>query len=134
MRTVLTTVASAVLGFLACLVVYFAFRPTDRLLDAPVFPLVRTIVEGSYLLYAAPLLFALGLGLGLFDARRPWLMGLSTMALFVLAAIVEMQRDPTSHNLWPFEFAAYAVFALPAVAGVWVARLVGPRLQRPSGQ
>jgi hypothetical protein len=51
-------------------------------------------------------------------------------------AILEMLRDPTSHNLWPFEFMIYFVLALisvlAAAAGLWVRkrRAAGSR-ERP---
>lgn len=48
---------------------------------------------------------------------------------FVLAVMlrvfVETARDPTSHNLWPFEVViAGGIGLVAAVVGVWVARLM----------
>jgi hypothetical protein len=39
-------------------------------------------------------------------------------------AVVEILRDSTSHNLWPFEFLIYAALALIPLLGMSVALLV----------
>jgi hypothetical protein len=39
-------------------------------------------------------------------------------------AVIEMLRDPTSHNLWPFEFLIYAALALIPLLGMGSASLV----------
>jgi hypothetical protein len=45
-----------------------------------------------------------------------------------IIAVLEMLRDPTSHNLWPFEFMIYLVLAvasvLAAAAGLMVRKLM----------
>jgi hypothetical protein len=69
---------------------------------------------------------------GLLVRRRFLLPMLTVPAGFMLAVLgrvaVETAKDPTSHNLWPFEVAiAAGVGALAGVAGVGLARL-GHRL------
>jgi hypothetical protein len=100
--------------------------PPARWDDAPLFPVIRTAIERvgpGHLL----LLFFLGLGLGLVSRRRAILLGLASMLLFPLTAIAEMFVDPTSHNLWPLEFAIYGFYAGVVAAGAAVAHLVRKR-------
>jgi hypothetical protein len=34
-----------------------------------------------------------------------------------IVAVIEVARDPTSHNLWPFEFAIYFAYSVVGVLG-----------------
>ncbi|MEO8139979.1 MAG: hypothetical protein ABI742_10045 [Gemmatimonadota bacterium] len=58
--------------------------------------------------------------------RTPWLSVAAGFVLAVLARIqIETSRDPTSHNLWPFEVIIVAGFGLMAgLLGVALARLL----------
>ena len=64
------------------------------------------------------LLFGAGIVAGTI-AKRPFarFVGLGCLGVYPLLAIEEMIRDPTSHNLWPIEFAFYGVFSLVPLAG-----------------
>ncbi|HWL94554.1 MAG TPA: hypothetical protein VNT79_13610, partial [Phycisphaerae bacterium] len=89
--------------------------------DAPLFPLVRTAIEGLSAL-AFVFLFISGLILGALCPKHPVRLGLCTMAAFPLLAFAEMVTDSTSHNLWPIEFVMYGVMSLAAVCGAYIAR------------
>jgi hypothetical protein len=54
---------------------------------------------------------------------RPLFVGLAAMAGFPVAALVDMVRNG-GHNLFPLEFALYAVYG---GLGVFVALIVGVR-------
>ena len=43
--------------------------------------------------------------------------GAACLAIYPILAVTDMMRDPTSHNLWPFEFAIYAIFSVVPLAG-----------------
>ena len=47
--------------------------------------------------------------------------GMSTAHTLVL--IVETSRDPTSHNLWPFEYLFIVLLVMPALLGAAAGRL-----------
>ena len=47
--------------------------------------------------------------------------GMSTAHTLVL--IVETSRDPTSHNLWPFEYLFILLLVMPALIGAAAGRL-----------
>ena len=71
-------------------------------------------------------LFVLGVVLGLFVTEREGLTGCLSVILLPLLAVLEMLKDGTSHNLWPFEFVVYAFMAAVVVIG----SLVGQQLRR----
>lgn len=112
--------AAAVLGVVA-IVTPVALEPTMQVYDAPLFPLLRSAVEG---LGFASILFLLVLGflLGLIDKVPPILLGPATLALFPLAAVAEVLVDPTSHNLFPIECMLYVVLSIPATIGAFLGR------------
>jgi hypothetical protein len=98
------------------------------LMDAPLFPLIRTAVES--LSWAAPAaLLVLGVIAGALTRWHPVAIGAASVAVFPVVAIAEIVKDPTSHNLIPFEMVMYAFLAVPAVLGAWVGGLVA-RLAR----
>src|SRR2546423_14080263 len=68
--------------------------------SAPLFPLLRTSVEGMSILTIV-FLFCAGFLVGCFGRGHPFLLGIATVVLLPIAAIAEMIVAPTSHNLWP---------------------------------
>ena len=109
-------VAGAVLGALAYFVVMYRFQTYHERNNMP---------GGTYLLFSA-IMFLLGFLLGLFATRSPLRAAGSAIAgVFAAhAAIiaVDLQEDPTNHNLLPFEFIYFFVLASPALPGAWLAR------------
>jgi hypothetical protein len=91
--------------------------------DAPLFPMIRTGIEGISL-YSLAFLFTSGFAVKMLSASSCWRIGMGCMALFPLAAICEVIYDPTSHNLIPLELIFYAFYALPAVLGAYFAQLI----------
>jgi hypothetical protein len=82
---------------------------------------------------AASLWLLLGTSAGLLAGyllrQKAWLAVLAVTAGFALAVLgrvgVETARDPTSHNLWPFEVViAGSIGFAGAVVGVSIARLI----------
>jgi len=65
------------------------------------------------------LLFCLGFMLGLAGSRIWFILGLLTIFIFPINAVYEMNIDPSSHNLWPFEFFIYILFTVPALIGAF---------------
>jgi hypothetical protein len=65
---------------------------------------------------------------GLWRWRNGWRMAAAVpavlMTFIVLRIVVDTARDPTSHNLWPFEILMYAPISLAIMAALKVARLV----------
>ncbi len=81
------------------------------------------------LMLAVLMLFVAGIGVPLWSVwkwRGGWRIAAAVPAaviLFVvLRIIVDTARDPTSHNLWPFEILQFGVLALLIVGGLKLAR------------
>jgi hypothetical protein len=80
------------------------------------------------------LLFVLGAVLGLAQPRWWPLSCCLTVSLPIVLNAINMRHDltidPTSHNLFPFEFAILMFFALPALTAGMLASLVRRALER----
>jgi hypothetical protein len=125
--TMISFVCAAFLGVSAVILPVWLLRLQPY--PASLFPLIRTGVEGmSYL--SLIFLFVSGLLLGFLGRGHPFLLGLATSALLPLFAIAEMLVSPTSHNLWPLEFAIYGFVSLSAVFGAYIGRFVQRRIRR----
>lgn len=99
--------------------------------EAPLFPAIRRGVEG---LNAMTLLLLgdFGFALGRFSKTNPLALGLAMVAPLPLAASLEMRADPTSHNLWPIEFALYGILSVVPIGGAvagWGLRILAMRLR-----
>jgi len=78
-------------------------------------------VVGVYLLLSA----LLGAGF-----RRGWPVALGMMLPWPIACAIEVSRDPTSHNLLPFDIILWgAVFAV-GLMGAFVGRLILSRMRK----
>ena len=120
-----TFVVAALLGLTAFVAPVWVLHL--RSYSAPLFPLVRTGVEGMSFLTLV-FLFCGGIILGCFGRGNPFLLGLTTVVLLPVFAIAEMIVSPTSHNLWPLEFAIYGVVSLSAVVGAFLGRFIRRRV------
>ena len=69
-------------------------------------------------------LFITSLVCGYLQPRYWQLLGLATVALLPIIAIVEMAQDSKSHNLWPIEFIFYGVFGFPGFCGAMFGRMI----------
>jgi len=99
------------------------FLPDLKHHDAPLFPLLRTGIEGMSL-WSVGFLFLTGLIGRLFVNLSGWKIGLLTIVLFPLAAICEMIVDPTSHNMFPIEFFFYGLYSIPAMVGAYIIQAI----------
>jgi hypothetical protein len=115
----LSFVAASLLGVAAFIAPIPILHP--RPYSAPLFPLLRSGIEGASILTIA-FLFCAGFLVGCFGRGHPFLLGVATIALLPIAAVAEMIVSPTSHNLWPLEFAIYGFVSLSAVAGAFLGR------------
>ena len=103
-QVIVVAVIAAVAGYLAVWIPWTMAGSHQNLVDG---------MQPISLLY----LLSVGLGCGLVVPRLFWVAGLASMALFPVMAIVELARDPTSHNLLPLEFVVYAFLTIPALFG-----------------
>lgn len=115
-------VLSAILG-LASIVIPVVLTPGIKYYDSPLFPLVRTGIEGFSFSSSCCLVIS-GVILGFLNPMSPWRWGIGTMTLFPILAIVEMIVDPYSHNLWPIEFICYGIMSIPAILGAFAGAFI----------
>jgi hypothetical protein len=111
---------TSILGVISIVLPTF-FLPDLKHYESHLFPIIRTGIEGISL-WSFGLLFLTGFGIKLLNKLSGWKIGLSTMALFPVMAILEMFVDSTSHNLFPIEFILYAVYSVPAIIGAYIAQ------------
>lgn len=91
--------------------------PPAQLFPSPLFPHLRTAIETTRL-ESFIALGVVGFLAGLFCRLRCIWIGLACVTLFPLAAFAEIAKDPTSHNLIPFEIVMYGLYSLlPLLAG-----------------
>jgi hypothetical protein len=114
-----TFAVAALLGFLAIVAPVWILGLHRY--TSPLFPLIRSGVEGMSLLTLV-FLFCAGFLVGCFGIGPPLLLGTATVALLPLAAFAEIIVSSTTHNHWPLEFIIYGLISLCAVAGAFAGR------------
>ena len=111
---------ASVLGVVSIVLPTF-FIPDLKQYDSPLFPLIRTGIE-AFSIWSISLLILSGFVVKLLSNLSSWKIGLITMALFPILAIIELIFDSSSHNMLPFEFILYAVYSVPAIIGAYIAQ------------
>jgi len=110
-----------ILGFLSVYIPVALLKREEHLFDGvPFYGITRIIFDNLEFAPTIMLLFIAGCLLGYLGERIWWLVGILTMIAFPISAIYEMKISPTSHNLWPFEFALYGVVCIPAIVGAFI--------------
>jgi hypothetical protein len=125
MRLIAVLACIAALG-IACIVVPVLNLPQK---PAPLFPLLHTGIEKMTWVPIA-LLAALGLVAGVATRAPVWAIAIASVALLPCAAIAEMVKDGTSHNLIPFEIIMYGFMAIPVLAMAAVGRFARNRFSK----
>lgn len=115
----LTFGASAVAG-LACIVLpAYILQKGD--IPVPLWP-IRQSIEQMQPIPSFIGLFITGMVCGYLQPRYWHLLGLATVVLLPVIAIIEMALNSQSHNLWPIEFIFYGVFGFPGYLGATLGR------------
>ena len=124
MRTkqIISFVTIAILGMSSIVLPVF-FLDNLKHYDSPLFPLIRTGIEGISIYSLGFLIFS-GFIVKLFIDVASWKIGLMSMVLFPLAAICEMIADFSSHNMFPIEFIFYGFYTIPAIIGAYTCQLI----------
>ena len=124
MRTkqIISFVTIAILGMSSIVLPVF-FLDDLKHYDSPLFPLIRTGIEGISIYSLGFLIFS-GFIVKLFSDVASSKIGLMSMILFPLAAICEMIADSSSHNMFPIEFIFYGFYTIPAIIGAYTCQLI----------
>ena len=120
-KGIISIVTISILGMISIVLPVF-FLDDLKHYDSPLFPLIRTGIEGISMYSLGFLIFS-GFIVKLFSDVPSWKIGLMSMILFPLAAICEMIADSSSHNMFPFEFIFYSFYTIPAIIGAYTSQL-----------
>jgi hypothetical protein len=121
--TKIVSITSVALLGMSSIVLPVFFLKDVKPYDSPLFPLIRTGIEGMSI-YSPIFLILSGFIVKIFSDVRGWIIGLMSMVLFPLAAICEMIADPSSHNMFPIEFIVYLFLTIPATIGAYSASFI----------
>jgi len=79
--------------------------------------------KNNYTILTAIIFFIAGIFIGYYLHLNPWLSGICLVLIFYITAVIESIVYRGSHNLIPFEFIMYFVFALPSIIGAYAGHL-----------
>ena len=124
MRLACVLVLAAVLGGVTVQIVGRAYKGPVKHRDSKSYSLtwpmqVPLSARGPLVAHSLAL-FAIGAGLAVIHPKKWWLIGPSTMALFPVLILIEIIRDSTCHNLWPFAILFLLILSIPAILGSFV--------------
>ena len=74
--------------------------------------------------------FIVSLCIGYFLKLNPWKVGVCLFAAFPLTAIIEGVLIRGSHNLLPFEFIMYSIYALPSILSVYLGKFLSQQMAK----
>jgi len=74
--------------------------------------------------------FITALLIGCLFKLNPWEVALCLFVVFPITSIVEGAFYPDSHNLIPFEFAMYFIYALPSIIAVYIGKFISKQLAK----
>jgi len=122
LNNALAYIAISILGILSIIVPVFILGDLKPY-ESPLFPLIRTGIEGISR-YSFLFLLLSGFIVKLFSGIPSWKIGLMSMVLFPLAAFCKMIVDSSSHNMFPFEFIFYGIYTIPAIIGAYISQVI----------
>lgn len=89
-----------------------------------------SFLRNNYGITAGILYFIAGLAIGYLMELKPWLAGISLILIFPLTALYEATVYRGSHNLIPFEFVIFFLYALPSLAGAYLGKWLSDRAEK----
>jgi len=92
-----------------------------------------SFLRNNYTILSACIFLVVGLLIGYYFKLEPLLAGVSLILIFPITAFYESTVYRGSHNLIPFELVVYLLFSLPAIAGIYLGRLISNRITVSKG-
>jgi hypothetical protein len=89
-----------------------------------------SFLRNNYGITAAILYLIAGLAVGYLMELKPWLAGICLILIFPLTALYEATIYTGSHNLIPFEFLVFLLYALPSLAGAYLGKWLSDRAEK----
>ena len=110
---------SGIVGVVLPYIVFNGFHNTPYASET-ISPLLSSAWEGFNPIPSVLIMIFMGIVLGLLRPQRWIILGLSSVLMLLIVANIEMNIYPTSHNLFPFEFALYFIFiGAPTLLGTF---------------
>jgi hypothetical protein len=88
-----------------------------------------SFLRNNYGITAAILYLIAGLAVGYLMELKPWLAGICLILIFPLTALYEATVYRGSHNLIPFEFVVFVLYALPSLVGAYLGKWLSDRAE-----
>ncbi len=89
-----------------------------------------SFLKNNYGVFASILFLIAGLVIGYLMNLIPWLAGLCLVLIFPLTTIYEIIAYHGSHNLVPFEFLLFLLYALPAIIGTFLGKWISDKVEK----
>lgn len=89
-----------------------------------------SFLRNNYGITAAILYFIAGLAVGYLMELKPWLVGFCLILIFPLTALFEATIYRGSHNLIPFEFVIFFLYALPSLVGAYLGKWLSDKAEK----
>jgi uncharacterized membrane protein YfcA len=87
-------------------------------------------LKNNYGITAGILFLIAGLAVGYLMELKPWLAGICLILIFPITALYEATVYSGSHNLIPFEFLVFILYALPSLVGAYLGKWLSDRSEK----
>jgi hypothetical protein len=89
-----------------------------------------SFLKNNYGITAGILFLIAGLAVGYLMELKPWLAGICLILIFPITALYEPTIYRGSHNLIPFEFLVFILYALPSLVGAYLGKWLSDRAEK----
>jgi hypothetical protein len=89
-----------------------------------------SFLRNNYGITAGILLLIAGIAVGYLMELKPWLAGICLILIFPLTSLYEGTIYRGSHNLIPFEFLVFILYALPSICGAYLGKWLSDRAEK----
>jgi hypothetical protein len=89
-----------------------------------------SFLKNNYGITAGILFLIAGLAVGYLMELKPWLAGICLILIFPITALYEATIYRGSHNLIPFEFLVFILYALPSLVGAYLGKWLSDRAEK----
>jgi hypothetical protein len=89
-----------------------------------------SFLKNNYGITAGILFLIAGLAVGYLMELKPWLAGICLILIFPITALYEATNYRGSHNLIPFEFLVFILYALPSLVGAYLGKWLSDRSEK----
>ncbi len=89
-----------------------------------------SFLRNNYGITATILYLIAGLAVGYLMELKPWLAGICLILIFPITSLYEATIYRGSHNLIPFEFLIFFLYALPSLSGAYLGKWLSDRAEK----